>query len=110
MEGGEEGGLRSLASTYSFSSESECSLEPREEAKGTGAREEGGWKGGPGAREEGGRKGVTGAREEAGRVGSGRLRNPQLSNVTARRRADSSSEREVERREGVGAITTATFL
>lgn len=108
VEGGEEGGLRSLSSTYSFSSESECSLEPKEEAKGTGASQEGGRRGGLGAREEGGRKGVTGAREEAGRVGSGRLRNPQLSNVTARRRADSSSEREVERREGVGAITTAT--
>ena len=68
VEEGEERGLKSLSSTYSFSSESECSLEVKEDTKG-----------------------ATGA--------GGGLRNPQLNNVTARRRADSSSEREVQRKE-----------
>jgi len=67
VEEGEEKGLRSLSSTYSFSSESECSLEVKEDTT------------------RGGKGGV--------------LRNPQLNNVTARRRADSSSEREMERKE-----------
>ena len=67
VEEGEEGGLlRSLSSTYSFSSESECSLEVKEDMRGT-------------------KKTI--------------LRNPRLINVTARRRADSSSEREMQRKE-----------
>ena len=80
MEEGGERGMRSLSSTYSFSSESECSLENKEEPKRNGGADVGrGGAGGPG----------------------GVLKNPNLSNVTARRRADSSSEREVQQQKEV---------